>query len=139
MSGLGKMIGIPSVSDVNKFIAHIYGEGIVTSIMCITGAAPRLLTAIQCVPITAGTDVGAVTLAFFYANTTSGTSSTLANGTSVSTGTVNLKGTVNVLQSLTLTNTAGVLIPPYSAIGFVLTGTATAAVGTLQIVLDPAS
>jgi hypothetical protein len=59
----------------------------------------------------------------------------ISAGTVLHTGTINLKGTASTIQTMTLTGT--LLIPSGSTIGFILTGTSTAAQGTVTVNLLP--
>jgi hypothetical protein len=86
-------------------------------------------------PTVAGTDAGAVTVAVKKA--ASGTST--SSGTAVHSGTANLKGTIHANQTLTLSSTASDLeIPSGTALGADFTGTMTAAVGVVSVLLAPA-
>lgn len=86
-------------------------------------------------PDVAGNDAGAVTAAIKKA--ASGTA--IASGTALHSGTANLKGTAATNQTLTLSTTASVLeIPAGTAIGVDFTGTLTAAVGHISVILAPA-
>lgn len=81
-----------------------------------------------------GTDAGAVTGAIKKA----ATGTAIASGTALHTGTINLKGTISANQVLTLSTTDTDLdIATGNAIGFDLTGTPTAAVGSVSILLAP--
>lgn len=83
---------------------------------------------------TAGTDAGAVTGAIKKA--ASGTA--VASGTALHTGTIDLKGTAATNQTLTLSATATDLeLSAGDCIGFDLTGTPTAAVGSVTVEIEP--
>lgn len=83
----------------------------------------------------AGTDLGAVTLT--VVKVASGTA--IASGTALHSGTMDLKGTANTNQALTLSTTRSDLdIAAGDCIGIVLAGTLTAATGTVTISLAPA-
>jgi hypothetical protein len=83
----------------------------------------------------AGTDAGAVTVAVKKA--ASGTST--SSGTAVHSSTANLKGTIHTNQTLTLSTTASDLeIPAGTSLGVDFTGTMTAAVGVISVLLAPA-
>jgi hypothetical protein len=78
---------------------------------------------------------GACTIAFFKAP--SGTA--IGSGTALNTGSYNLVGTADTNQTLSLSSTAADLaIASGDSIGYVLTGTATSAVGSVTIKLTPA-
>lgn len=94
-----------------------------------------VVKAIKGVPVTAGTDVGAVTAAIKKA---SGTTA-IASGTALHSGTMDLKGTINTVQTLTLSTTGSDLaIAAGDRIGVDFTGTLTSAVGCIAICLAPA-
>ena len=79
---------------------------------------------------------GACTISVFSAP--SGTA--LSAGTLLHTGSFNVAGTVNTKQSLTLSATASsLIIPAGSTIGFIVTGVATSAIGSLSLTLSPAN
>lgn len=82
----------------------------------------------------AGTDAGAVTAAVKKA--ASGTD--IAAGTALHTGTINLKGTVDTNQDLTLEAAANLAIAAGDRIGLDFTGVLTAAVGAVSVALEPA-
>jgi hypothetical protein len=86
-------------------------------------------------PTVIGSDGSAVTAAVKKA--ASGTA--ITSGTALHSGTMNLKGTANTNQALTLSTTAAdLVIPAGTAIGVDFTGTMTAAVGVITVVLNPA-
>ncbi len=81
--------------------------------------------------VVAGTDVGAVTAQI--RRPASGTA--ITSGAGVHSGTINLKGTVDTNQTMTITSpnlTAG------QSLGFDLTGTPTSAVGSVSVFMVPA-
>lgn len=84
-------------------------------------------------PTTAGTDAGAVTVA--VRKVPSGTA--IASGTLLHTGTGNIKGTVNVNQTLTLSTAETMNVAAGEAIAVDFTGTMTAAVGGVTVMLNP--
>lgn len=78
---------------------------------------------------------GACTISFYKA--ASGTA--IGSGTLLHSGSFNLVGTADANQTLTLSTTSGVLdIASGQSIGYVLTGTATSAVGNVSLGLQPA-
>lgn len=86
-------------------------------------------------PTVAGTDGGAVTAVIKKA--ASGTAITA--GTALHSGTYNLKGTADTIQSLTLSTTdSDLLIPAGTCIGIDFTGTLTSATGVVTLALAPA-
>lgn len=63
----------------------------------------------------------------------------ITSGTALHTGSFNLVGTVNTQQALTLSTTASdLLLAAGDSICFDLTGTATSAVGSMSVTLNPA-
>lgn len=88
------------------------------------------VTRIVCIPTVAGNDASAVTADVKKA---SGTTA-VASGTSVATGTFNLKGTAHTLQTATLSSTqATIRLAAGDRLGVDFTGTLTLAVGMIQI------
>lgn len=79
---------------------------------------------------------GACTVSFYVAP--SGTA--LASGALVHTGSFNVAGTANTRQTLTLSTTpSSLVIPAGYSLGYVITGAATSAVGSLTVALSPAN
>jgi hypothetical protein len=63
----------------------------------------------------------------------------ITSGTALHSGTYNLKGTANTVQSLTLSTTSGVTaLAAGDRIGIDFTGTLTAATGVITVCLAPA-
>lgn len=86
-------------------------------------------------PTVAGTDAGAVTAVIKKA----ASATAITAGTALHSGTYNLKGTADTIQSLTLSTTASdLLIPAGTCIGIDFTGTLTAATGVVTVMLAPA-
>jgi hypothetical protein len=86
-------------------------------------------------PTVAGTDGGAVTATLKKASGTTAISS----GTALHSSTMNLKGTANTVQNLTLSTTASdIQIAAGDRIGLDISGVMTAAVGCITICLAPA-
>lgn len=82
----------------------------------------------------AGTDASAVTAAIKKAPS----ATAIASGTALHSGTIDLKGTANTNQAITLSTTTSDLdIAVGDAIGMDFTGTLTAATGVATIVLQP--
>lgn len=101
---------------------------------CFVATRKYAVKAISGSPTVAGTDAGAVTAAIKKA---SGTTA-IASGTAVHSSTMNLKGTINTVQNLTLSTTGSdLLIAAGDRIGVDFTGTMTAAVGVISVVLAP--
>lgn len=102
---------------------------------CFVATRKYVVKAVSGSPTVAGSDVGAVTAAIKKA---SGTTA-IDSGTAVHSGTMDLKGTANTVQNLTLSTTASELqIAAGDRIGVDFTGTMTAAVGVISVVLAPA-
>jgi hypothetical protein len=102
---------------------------------CFVATRKYVVKAISGSPTVAGSDGGAVTAAIKKA---SGTTA-IASGTALHSGSYNLKGTANTVQNLTLSTTGSDLqIAAGDRIGIDFTGTLTAAVGTVSVVLAPA-
>lgn len=103
--------------------------------VCFVATRKYVVQAISGAPTVAGSDGSAVTAVIAKA---SGTTAITA-GTALHTGTYNLKGTANTVQSLTMSTTSGVTsIAAGDRIGIDFTGTLTAAVGVVTVVLAPA-
>lgn len=86
-------------------------------------------------PQVAGTDAGAVTAIVKKA----ASATAITSGTALHSSTYNLKGTAATNQALTLSTTASDLeIPSGTSIGIDFTGTLTAAVGVISVLLAPA-
>jgi hypothetical protein len=86
-------------------------------------------------PTVAGSDGGAVTAAIKKASSTTA----IASGTALHSGTFNLKGTADTVQNLTLSTTEAVdIISAGDRIGVDFTGTLTDAVGCITVLLAPA-
>lgn len=109
-----------------------YVAGTVATGSAFVASRPYVVQAIIGRTIVAGTG-GACTLSIY--SVPSGTAT--ASGTLLHTGSFNLVGTINTNQTLTMT-AAAQLLPAGSSIGYVITGTATSAVGTVTILLNPA-
>lgn len=93
----------------------------------------RVKSILACVEV-AGTDAGAVTAAIKKAPS----ATDIAAGTALHTGTINLKGTVDTNQSLTLSATSSDLnIAQGDRIGIDYTGVLTAARGCVTVLLAP--
>lgn len=130
----GRIRGAATAQDEAKVVAFNYVAALVTQ-KFYTASIPVLVTDITVTPRVAGNDAGAVTLQFFKA--ASGVA--VGSGTLLSAGTVNLKGTADVNQVLALTTDQTVLtLQVGDSLGYVLTGTATLAVGCVTVTLEPA-
>ena len=95
---------------------------------------PYKVKAISARPTVAGTDASAVTAAIKKA--ASGTA--ITSGTALHSGTIDLKGTANTVQDLTLSTTAtDTDIADGDCIGVDFTGTLTSATGIVTVTLAP--
>lgn len=91
---------------------------------------PMEVTEIKCMPVVAGSDGSAVTAEIKKASGTTATGS----GTSVATGTFDLKGTAYTVQTATLSGTKSVReLASGDRLGVDFTGTLTAAEGFIQV------
>lgn len=98
-------------------------------------ARPMRVVGIDARVTVAGTDAGAVTVYVIKAASGVG----VGSGTALHTGTVNLKGTANTNQSVTLSTTAGVLdIAAGTALGLNFSGVLTSASGVITVTMVPA-
>jgi hypothetical protein len=95
---------------------------------------PYRVKAISARPTAAGTDSGAVSAVIKKA--ASGTA--ITSGTALHSGSIDLKGTANTVQDLTLSTTSTDLdIADGDAIGIDFTGTLTTAAGVVTVTLAP--
>lgn len=85
-------------------------------------------------PLVAGTDASAVTAHLRRA----ASGAAVGTGTTLHSGTINLKGTIDVNQVLTLAVLNSITIPAGSAVGLDVTGVTTAARGIISMMLLPA-
>jgi tetrahydromethanopterin S-methyltransferase subunit H len=135
MPTTGRTRGVATAVDEAKVVTFNYVAALVTQ-KFFTAAAPMLVVDITVTPRVAGNDAGVVNLAFFKA----------ASGVAVGSGTpitaaaaANLKGTADVNQVLTLvSDPAALTMQVGDSLGYVLTGTATLAVGCVTVTLEPA-
>ncbi len=126
--GTQRMLGVSNATSGSKFLPMRYISSVVTAKL-FTAPIPLRVTAIQGVPTTAGSG-GACTLAFWKAPD----GIAIDAGTLLSNDTFNVAGTADINQYLRLIQTPGVLdLAPGDSLGWVLTGTATSAVGEVTI------
>lgn len=131
--GTGRIFGASNATTASKFITFNYTSALVTQEVFIAPFACRI-TAIQGVPRVAGSDGSAVTLAFYKC----ADGVAVGSGSLLHSGTYNMKGTADTNQALTLTNDQTALnMVAGDRIGYVLTGTATSAVGSITITVEP--
>ncbi len=118
-------------------LVHVSTDWIATSVdqAFFIATRPYVVKAITARPRVVGSDTGAVTAAIKKA----ASATAPASGTALHSGTINLKGTADTNQVLTLSTTASDLqIAAGDAICIDFTGTLTAAVGTVTVALSPA-
>ncbi len=127
-----RAMGVANSTRAAKIINFNYTVALVTQ-KVFTAPYPMIVTGIVGVPRVAGSG-GACTVQFWKA--ASGVA--VASGTLLHSGTYDLVGTADINQDLTLvgSQTARTLAAGDS-IGYVLTGTATSAVGAFTITLEP--
>jgi hypothetical protein len=131
----GRVLGAATAQGSSKFITLNYVPALVTQ-KFFTADIPLLVTDITVVPRVVGSSGSAVTLAFFKAP--SGVA--VGSGTALTTGSADLKGTVDTNQSLTLVSDQNALtLQVGDSLGYALTGTATAAIGCVTVTLEPLS
>lgn len=100
-----------------------------------TATRPYIVKAISATVTVAGTDASAVTATI--RKVPSGTA--ITSGTALHSSTVNLKGTADTKQNLTLSTTASALaIAAGDSLAIDFTGTLTSATGTVTVSLCPA-
>lgn len=129
---MGRALGVVDSSQCQQTINFDYTAALVTQKFWV---APRASVVVDIRGVTrvAGSG-GACTISFF--KVPSGTA--VASGTLLHTGSFNLVGTADVNQVLTLAaNPDTLVLQVGDALGYVLTGTATSAVGTVGITLEP--
>lgn len=129
----GRALGVMTSESSCKYVVQNYTASIVTQALFVATFACRIV-AIVGRPRVAGSDGSAVTLAFYKC--ASGVAA--ASGTLLHSGTYNMKGTADTNQTITLI--ADVDTRTFNAgdsLNVVLTGTATAAVGSITFTFDP--
>lgn len=130
---MGRSLGVSESVDAQSFATFNYISTVVTQ-KFFTAPRPLLVTGIRGVPRVAGNDASAVTFAVYKAS--SGT--TVGSGVLLHSGTYDLKGTADVNQTLSLvTNSDSLTLRAGDSLGVVLDGTATAAVGEIQVTMEP--
>lgn len=130
---MGRSLGVFDTSYGQQNVNFDYTAALVTQAIYIA-SRKSVITDITGRTTVAGTG-GACTLQIFKAP--SGTA--IGSGTLVHTSTFNLVGTINTNQVLVLATDPAVLtLQVGDALGYVLTGTATSAVGTFAVTLEPA-
>lgn len=128
----GRVLGAATAQDCSEFIQIQYISTLVTQKVWIAPYA-CIVTDIRGATRVAGSG-GACSIQFFKA--ASGVA--VGSGTLLHSGTFDLVGTADTNQSLTLvTNQDSLTLKAGDAIGYVLTGTATSAVGTVGVAVEP--
>ena len=129
---MGQMLGVFDSSYGQQTVNFDYTAALVTQKIIIVPRNSRVVDIRGC-PRVAGSG-GACTVSFY--KVPDGVA--VASGTLLHSGSYNMVGTADFQQVLTLVNTPGVLdLKPGDGIGYVLTGTATSAVGTLCVTIEP--
>lgn len=130
---MGRALGVSDSADVQKCATFNYIATVVTQKFFI---APRKLQVIGirgCTRV-AGNDGSAVTLSVYK----SASGIDVGSGALLHSGTFDVKGTADTNQILTLTgNQDSLILAPGDSLGVVLAGTATAAVGEIQVTMEP--
>lgn len=130
---MGRVLGAFDTSYGQQNVNFDYTSALVTQAVYVASRA-SVVVDIRGRTRVAGSG-GACTLQIFKAP--SGTA--IASGTLLHSGSYNLVGTADTNQVLVLVNDIGILtLAIGDALGYVLTGTATSAVGTFTITLEPA-
>lgn len=129
---MSRSLGVADSGDMQKYVTLNYIATLVTQKFFV---APRklLVVAINGATRVAGTG-GACTLSFYKA----ASAIAVGSGTLLHSGTFNVVGTADTNQPLTLSTTDGALIlNTGDSLGYVLSGTATSAVGSVTVTLEP--
>ena len=133
----GRMLGVVDSTMTREQLTYCYIASLVTqtfyvSIGGVNGSQQKVVDISGRVRV-AGTG-GACTLQVFKVPS----GSTVANGTLLHSGTYNLVGTVDTNQQLLLvTDQNALTLNAGDGLGYVLTGTATSAVGVIGVTLEP--
>lgn len=128
----GRMLGVVDSAMCQQNINFDYTAALVTQKFFVA-VRPSIVVDIRGVTRVAGSG-GACTVAFFKA--ASGVA--VGSGVALNTGSYNLVGTADTNQVLTLvTDQTALTLQPGDSIGYVLTGTATSAVGTFAVTIEP--
>jgi hypothetical protein len=111
-----------------------YGETTPLDAAIVTVDRSYIVQSIIARPLVIGADVGAVTAQIRKAPS----ATAIASGTALHTGTIDLKGTINTNQVLTLAATAVITLAAGDSIGLDVTGVTTSARGIVSVLLLPA-
>lgn len=130
---MGKILGSTDSAYCQQNVNFDYTSALVTQAFYVANRTSKVVD-IRGRPRVAGSDGSAVTLAIY--KVPNGTA--VANGTLLHQGTYDMKGTADTNQVLTLVgNQDSLTLQAGDALGYVLTGTATAAVGTFSVTIEP--
>lgn len=133
--GTNRELGVANATSMSKFVTFNYTSAVVSQGFFVA-PFPCLITDITGRVTTAGTDGSAVT--FTFRKAPSGTA--ITSGTALCTGTFNVKGTAATNQQMTLvTNQDTLTLAQGDTVGLVLSGTATSAVGSITVTIEPIS
>jgi len=128
----GRSRGVAVSSDMQESITIPYTSALVTQKVW-TAVRPMVVTDIVGVTRVAGSG-GACSIKLYKA--ASGIA--VGSGTLLHTGTFDLVGTADTNQVLTLVaDLPSTTLQPGDSLGYVLTGTATSAVGVVTVVMEP--
>lgn len=115
-------------------VNYIYGDALAIDAGFFVATRSYQIQAISMRPLVAGTDASAVTAVVRK----SGSGTAISGGSATHTGTLNLKGTINTVQTVTInSNPANSLVTNGQTLGLNITGTATAARGVVSVLLLP--
>ena len=115
-------------------VSFVYGEALALDAAFFVASRAYQVQSIIARPLVVGSDASAVTATINKAP--SGTAT--ASGTALHSGSIDLKGTINTNQVLTLSTTpATILLAAGDALAFDVTGVLTAARGTVSVLLLP--
>ena len=124
-----QLAGLTGAVSVN----FVYGEAVPLDAPFFIADRAYTVRSVMCRPLVAGTDAGAVTA--IVRRTSSGTA--VASGSGLHFGAIDLKGTIEVNQVLTIAAAANIAVPSGAAIGLDVTGVTTAARGVVSVLLIP--
>ena len=126
-----RSLGVADSSDAQKYVIVNYIATLVTQKVFV---APRKLIVVSIMGATrvAGSG-GACSIQFWKA----ASAVAVGSGTLLHAGTFDLVGTADTNQSLVLVSSPATVLNPGDSLGYVLTGTATSAVGSVTITLEP--
>ena len=127
-----RSLGVADSSDAQKYVTVNYIATLVTQKFFV---APRKLIVTSIVGATRVAGSGGACTASFYK---AASAVAVGSGTLLHAGSFNLVGTADTNQALTLSPVPGALtLNPGDSLGYVLSGTATSAVGSVTITLEP--